>query len=111
VIAGKRKRLMPAVLAMGFLLIAVYVFLYAPIFYVIYTSFSADIVWPFPPQFSTQSYSDLFASSLYGAALGNSIVLALGSARPAPSASCVIARAGAGSPCSCSWRRSSWPSS
>ena len=34
------------------LLVVLYVFLYAPIFYVIYTSFSADIVWPFPPAFS-----------------------------------------------------------
>ncbi|MGH6884116.1 MAG: hypothetical protein ACREFM_24560, partial [Hypericibacter sp.] len=78
--APKRKRLMPAVLAMMLVLAAVYVFLYAPIFYVIYTSFSADIVWPFPPHFSAQSYSDLFASSLYGDALANSITLALGSA-------------------------------
>ena len=31
---------------------AIYVFLYAPIFYVIYTSFAADIVWPFPPSFT-----------------------------------------------------------
>ena len=27
---------------------AMYLFLYAPILYVIYTSFAADIVWPFP---------------------------------------------------------------
>ena len=33
-----------AVIAMGALLIGFYVFLYAPIFYVIYTSFAADIV-------------------------------------------------------------------
>jgi ABC-type spermidine/putrescine transport system permease subunit II len=79
-IEGRRQRLKPAVLAMVLVLAAVYVFLYAPIFYVIYTSFSADIVWPFPLQFSTQSYHDLFASSLYGSALVNSTVLALGSA-------------------------------
>ncbi len=57
-----------------------YVFLYAPIFYVVYTSFSADIVWPFPPAFSLSGYSDLFSSSLYGEALVNSLELALGSA-------------------------------
>ena len=33
-------------------LVALYVFLYAPILYVIYTSFAADIVWPFPPAFT-----------------------------------------------------------
>ena len=89
--AIKRKPLVLAVLAMGLVLAAVYVFLYAPILYVIYTSFSADIVWPFPPSFSAQSYSDLFASSLYGDALANSITLALGSA----TLSTVLAAAGA----------------
>ncbi|MGH6934470.1 MAG: ABC transporter permease [Dongiaceae bacterium] len=69
-----------AVIAMGVLLVGLYVFLYAPIFYVIYTSFAADIVWPFPPAFSISSYQDLFASSLYGEALGNSVILGLGSA-------------------------------
>jgi ABC-type spermidine/putrescine transport system permease subunit II len=69
-----------SLIAMGALLVGVYVFLYAPIFYVIYTSFAADIVWPFPPSFSTASYSDLFASSLYGAALHNSLLLGVGSA-------------------------------
>ena len=45
---------------MGALLVVLYVFLYAPILYVIYTSFAEDIVWPFPPRFSLQSYADLF---------------------------------------------------
>jgi ABC-type spermidine/putrescine transport system permease subunit II len=90
-IEGRRQRLKPAVLAMVLVLAAVYVFLYAPIFYVIYTSFSVDIVWPFPPRFSAQSYGDLFASSLYGDALANSITLALGSA----TLSTVLAAAGA----------------
>ena len=75
-----RARLRGAVIAMGALLGLLYVFLYAPIFYVIYTSFAADIVWPFPPAFSASSYVDLFDSSLYGEALRNSLVLGLGSA-------------------------------
>ncbi|MGH6961273.1 MAG: hypothetical protein ACREE7_12365, partial [Dongiaceae bacterium] len=57
--------------AMAALLTSMYLFLYAPIVYVIYTSFAADIVWPFPPAFSATSYSDLFASSLYTEALWN----------------------------------------
>ena len=61
-------------------LAALYVFLYAPILYVIYTSFAADIVWPFPPSFTLIAYEDLFASSLYGEALANSLTLAAGSA-------------------------------
>ena len=65
---------------MGVMLFALYVFLYAPVFYVIFASFSADIVWPFPPAFSAMSYEDLFASSLYGGALVNSLTLGIGSA-------------------------------
>jgi len=65
---------------LGALLAILYVFLYAPILYVIYTSVSADIVWPFPPAFSLQSYADLFDSSLYGAAMGNSLIIGFGSA-------------------------------
>lgn len=57
-----------------------YLFLYAPIFYVVYTSFAADIVWPFPPAFTLSGYADLFSSSLYGEALLNSLELAFGSA-------------------------------
>lgn len=65
---------------MGVMLFALYVFLYAPVFYVIFASFSADIVWPFPLAFSAMSYEDLFASSLYGGALVNSLTLGVGSA-------------------------------
>ena len=54
------------------LLLILYVFLYAPILYVIYTSFADDIVWPFPPSFSLQAYTDVFESSLYADALWNS---------------------------------------
>jgi ABC-type spermidine/putrescine transport system permease subunit II len=67
-----------AVMALGLGLL--YLFLYAPIFYVVYTSFAADIVWPFPPAFTLSGYADLFASSLYGEALLNSMELAFGSA-------------------------------
>ena len=67
-------------LAGGALLLATYAFLYAPILYVIYTSFAEDIVWPFPPAFSVSSYEDLFASSLYSEALYNSFLLGIGTA-------------------------------
>ena len=70
----------PATLSMSVALGLIYVFLYAPIFYVIYTSFAEDIVWPFPPSFTLSAYSDLFSSSLYGQALINSLELATGSA-------------------------------
>ena len=80
-----------ATLSMSFGLAAIYVFLYAPILYVIYTSFAADIVWPFPPSFTLTGYDDLFSSSLYGEALANSLTLAAGSAALAT----VLAAAGA----------------
>jgi ABC-type spermidine/putrescine transport system permease subunit II len=74
------KKLGPASISMSAALGLIYIFLYAPIFYVIYTSFAADIVWPFPPSFTLSAYSDLFSSSLYGQALVNSLELATGSA-------------------------------
>jgi len=61
------------------LLVILYAFLYAPILYVIYTSFADDIVWPFPPSFGLQAYRDVFESSLYADALRNSILIGLGS--------------------------------
>ena len=54
---GMRKGVMCA------LLVLLYLFLYAPITFVVYASFSEDIVWPFPPSFTLQAYTDLFANS------------------------------------------------
>ena len=78
-------------LAMSVGLAAIYVFLYAPILYVIYTSFAADVVWPFPPSFTLAAYEDLLVSSLHGEALANSLKLAAGSAGLAT----ILAAAGA----------------
>ncbi|MCI0430154.1 MAG: hypothetical protein L0210_06380, partial [Rhodospirillales bacterium] len=75
-----KARLDPAVIGGAALLALLYVFLYAPIIYVIYTSFATDIVWPFPPSFSLSSYEDLFGSSLYAEALSNSLWLGVGTA-------------------------------
>jgi len=61
------------------MLLVLYIFLYAPILYVIYTSLSADIVWPFPPSFSLEAYKGVFESSLYTDGLWNSIIIGLGS--------------------------------
>src|SRR5262245_21782304 len=68
-----------AVGLLGLLLFALYLFLYAPIFFVAYPSISEDVVWPFPFSFSLEGYEHLFTSKLHGEALRNSIVLALGS--------------------------------
>src|SRR5688572_33024803 len=77
-IGARRIEISATVMALG--LVLLYVFLYAPILYVIYTSFASDVVWPFPLNFTLIAYEDLFASSLYGEALSNSLKLAFGSA-------------------------------
>lgn len=77
---GARAKERLTMLWMGFVLVALYVFLYAPIAYIIYASFSANVVWPFPPEFTLAAYAKLAISSDYKQALGNSVTLALGSA-------------------------------
>jgi ABC-type spermidine/putrescine transport system permease subunit II len=74
------RRFDPSAVLMALGLVLLYVFLYAPILYVIYTSFASDVVWPFPLNFTWVAYKDLFDSSLYGEALSNSLKLAFGSA-------------------------------
>ena len=64
---------------MAGLLNLLYVFLYAPILYVVFVSFSEDIVWPFPLSLTSQAYADLFSNSLYADALANSLILGVGS--------------------------------
>lgn len=66
--------------SMAWMLGLLYAFLYAPILYVIYASFSQDVVWPFPPAFTLAGYEDLFSNSLYADALVNSLTVGIGSA-------------------------------
>jgi ABC-type spermidine/putrescine transport system permease subunit II len=79
-LAIANRRIVPSAIILAFALLLLYVFLYAPIVYVVYTSFASDVVWPFPLNFTWTAYEDLFDSSLYGEALSNSLQLALGSA-------------------------------
>ncbi len=67
-------------LALAGLLGSLYLFLYAPIAYIIYASFSSNVVWPFPLDFSWEGYDKLAISSDYKQAFGNSLALAFGSA-------------------------------
>ncbi len=57
-----------------------YVFLYAPIAYIVYVSFQEDSVWPFPPGFTVDHYESLFGLRDFHAALWNSLKVALGTA-------------------------------
>ena len=76
--------------AMAGLLLLLYLFLYAPILYVIYASFSQDIVWPFPPSFTTDAYRELLDNALYADALKNSLLIGLGSGNPVGVADAVV---------------------
>ena len=64
----------------GTLLLSLYLFLYAPIAYVIYVSFQKDLNWPFPPSWTIAHYAALGADQTYREGLWNSILLGLGSA-------------------------------
>jgi ABC-type spermidine/putrescine transport system permease subunit II len=61
-------------------LLAFFVFLYLPILTIAYTSFSEDVVWPFPPSFTLDGYLDLLGARAYREALMNSLLVGLGSA-------------------------------
>ena len=78
--AGNRLRDRSTRVAMGALLCLLYIFLYAPVGYIIYASFSENTVWPFPLDFTTEAYAKLTISSDYHQALWNSVTLGLGSA-------------------------------
>ena len=64
----------------GTMLALLYFFLYAPIFYIIYQSFSKNIAWPFPFKLSLSGYKLLWVGRTYHEALYNSLTLGLGSA-------------------------------
>ena len=65
---------------LGAMLVALYLFLYAPIAYIIYQSISKSIAWPFPFKFSLRGYELLWVGRTYHEALYNSLILGVGSA-------------------------------
>ena len=71
-------RLSPILL--GAMLALLYVFLFAPVAYLIYTSFASDTAWPFPWNFTTDAYSVLAGSRAYQQSLWNSLALSTVSA-------------------------------
>ena len=64
----------------GTMLTLLYLFLYAPIVYIIYQSVSKNIAWPFPFRFSLRGYELLWVGRTYHEALYNSLTLGVGSA-------------------------------
>ncbi len=67
-------------LVLGVFLVLTYIFLYVPILHITIASFSKDIVWPYPVQFTWDAYLSLVKSSIYQEAFLNSLLLGLGSA-------------------------------
>ena len=65
---------------MVLLLLALYLFLYSPIAYIIYTSFASDTMWPFPWKPTIQAYEHLSVNRAYQQALWNSFLLSFGAA-------------------------------
>ena len=45
------------------LLAALYIFLYAPILYIVYVSMQQDSIWPFPPNFTFEHYQRVDSSA------------------------------------------------
>ena len=61
-----------------FILLLLYIFLYGPISYIIYVSFQANSVWPFPPEFTFEHYISLSNNESYHEGLKNSLIIGLG---------------------------------
>src|SRR5690606_32623841 len=55
-----------------------YLFLYAPIFYIIYVSFQSDSIWPFPPHFTLEHYEALAENDNYMTGFWNSLFIGAG---------------------------------
>lgn len=60
------------------LLAALYLFLYAPILYIIYVSFQNDSIWPFPPSLTFDHFESLLEQRDYTAGFWNSLIIAGG---------------------------------
>ena len=59
---------------------ALYLFLYFPIFFIIFVSFVDNTVWPFPPEWTLEWYERLQIMSDFHEGFKNSLLLGLGTA-------------------------------
>lgn len=60
---------------LGVMLALLYVFLFAPVAYLVYTSFARDTTWPFPWRFTFKAYISLADQRAYKEALMNSLLI------------------------------------
>ena len=72
------RRLTPVTL--GVMLVLLYVFLFAPVVYLVYTSFASNTTWPFPWNPTFMGYIQLADLRAYREALWNSLGIGLGTA-------------------------------
>lgn len=75
-----RLRTLASTVPTGTMLVALYLFLYAPIAYIVYQSISKSIAWPFPFKFSSRGYELLLVGRTYHEGLWNSLILGVGTA-------------------------------
>ena len=79
---------------MRLMVLGLYVFLYAPIGYIIYVAFQQDSVWPFPPEWTAEWYSRLRIMSDFHAGLGQVLGRAANGNRTLDSVDAVFAPTG-----------------
>jgi ABC-type spermidine/putrescine transport system permease subunit II len=72
------RRLPPA--AFGAMLAALYAFLFAPVAYLVYTSFASNTTWPFPWKPTLHAYVQLASLRAYQEALWNSLLIGFATA-------------------------------
>lgn len=61
--------------ALRLMLAGLYVFLYAPIVYIIYVAFQENSVWPFPPSVTLEHFHSLLELDTYHVGLVNSLII------------------------------------
>ena len=75
------------------LLAALYIFLYAPILYIVYVSMQPDSIWPFPPNFTFEHYQSLWDQADYHIGLLNSMIIGVGTGVLSSVLACLAAMA------------------
>jgi ABC-type spermidine/putrescine transport system permease subunit II len=63
--------------AQTLLLLILYLFLYFPIFYIVYLSFMENSIWPFPPVYTFEWYTSLSGLSDFQKGLWNSMLFGI----------------------------------
>jgi ABC-type spermidine/putrescine transport system permease subunit II len=68
----------PGILVQAAMVGFLYIFLYLPIFLIIFISFTENTVWPFPPEWTLHWYEKLWIMSDFHVGFRNSLLIGLG---------------------------------